>query len=245
MKKQPYHNFDQPVKYFADDSMRYVNPRQRDPAEAARLHALPPGTLRAEKQLAGLQIATALIPLLSGDALSEATALLARTLNPTAFYSMGGNLTVMRKTLKLPIMAQDDASYIDAETALNVAQVSLRDCTEMAADFTAATIARSPRRHKIGQQLGYCMGNTGLRLACLDMAGQVNHMIPFDAQEIARNECLQSMEMSRRLGHEIGVYPTIAQLAHPTSPLAVYIGNQVSDEVFMAYQAAVAQQQAS
>jgi hypothetical protein len=244
-KQRPYRDFDLPNKHLAYER-HYVPPRTRDSAEAERRRSLPRGVLLAEQQLKGLQVATTILEQLGqdGEGLRFATRWLAASGLNTAWYSYAHDAPVMRRRLKLPILATDDPEQRPSALMLHHDIVSsMRQGLTHAARIVVTT-GRTPVVETYQTQVGRIVGKASLTMACFAIGDFIGYesasLDDFDLQDLARRRGLASLEDARTLAAAIGTPPSMAQLANPDSDLAVFWRRQAPQGAYEAYEAAVA-----
>ena len=223
-ERQGYRDFDLPAEHLLE-GYHFVPAKAHDPAEIERRRELSRGTLITETQAKGLMVAkTVLENIDDEDGLMFAADTLAIAGVNTAWYSYAQNSDVMRRRLKLPIMAHPrlrspDAIVEDAVEALGK-QINRAGQLAVATDLRL----RSEGRHQ--KELGVGVGNLSLRLAMLEpvVAGAFYDVGESEelAQEIARTQCLRLLKKAKNMYRNVKTHPSIAQLSDPYSDLAVY-----------------------
>ncbi|MEO8785304.1 MAG: hypothetical protein ABI221_03310, partial [Candidatus Saccharimonadales bacterium] len=248
-------DFDLPERNLSDGH-DYVPPKARRSPEIARRQARPAGSLLAEQQFTGLRMASEIVrqPQDVESWRFSAQILAASGLN-TAWYSFARQAPVMRRRLKLPVIASADelievgegSEVIVAEPRPSSADMlqTVNDELMITSDFAerlaAATERQAPKLDKYNIWLGRQIGNTSLRLACVEMADRYNDPAcygPGEVQLAVRDQALQTLQQSRQLADTIGSHPSMAQLAVPDSDLAVFWRRSAPNGAFDAYSAA-------
>ena len=223
-EKQGFRDFDLPKEHLLDER-HYVPPKTHDPAELARRRDLTPGTLVAESQQKGLLVARRIIEQVSEEEgiLFASNMLCIAGLN-TSWYSYAQNSAVMRRRLKLPILAHPRLRA--PETILEDSAEALGKQVDRAGQLVTATEYSLRSEGQLQTKLGVGIGNASLRLAMLEPVMSETFYAVNDnetlAQDIVRRRCLQMLERARTMHREIGSHPSIAQLSDPYSHLAVY-----------------------
>jgi mannose/fructose-specific phosphotransferase system component IIA len=223
-EKQGYRDFDLPTEHLLEDR-HYVPPRAHDPSEIARRQELTPGTLLAETQLRGLQVArTVLENIDEEEGLLFAADMLAVSGINTAWYSYAQNSDVMRRRLKLPIMINGRSRSMDYIVEDSVQLLTKQ--VERARQLVVATDCQLSTRQEHQRRIGVGVGNFSLRLAMLEAVAQgaCNDVGDNDEllQYIARRQALKTLERARQAHRVIGSHPSMAQLSDPYSHLSVY-----------------------
>lgn len=223
-EKQGFRDFDLPKEHLLNDR-HYIPPKTYDEVEASRRRELGRGTLLAESQRSGLVVARRILEnVTEQEGLMFATHMLAVAGLNTAWYSYAQNSSVMRRRLKLPIMAhkrahQPEAVIDDAKDALSK-QIARADMLVTATDLRLHTESDHQRR------LGVGVGNLSLRLAMFEpvLNGNFDFLDDNDerAQALVRSECLSVLEEARTAHRAVGSHPSIAQLSDPYSHLSVF-----------------------
>ncbi|MNL62941.1 hypothetical protein D3C87_1870170 [compost metagenome] len=78
-----------------------------------------------------------------------------------------------------------------------------------------------------------------MQLACIEVGTVADSYSPFDVQNLAREQSLQTLEQARVFGDHVGSHPSMAQLADPNSDLAVYWRRNAPNGAFEAYEEAI------
>lgn len=223
-EKQGYRDFDLPKEHLLDDR-HYVPPKTHDHTEIARRKELTPGTLLAETQQRGLAVARHILEYVSDEEglLFAADMICIAGLN-TAWYSYAQNSDVMRRRLKLPIMAHPRSRNV--ATIAEDSVEALGKQVRRAGQLVTATEYRLRSESDLQRRLGVGVGNVSLRLAMIEPASRAvfNEVGDSDefAQDIVRRRCLQMLDRARVMHRDTGSHPSIAQLSDPYSHLAVY-----------------------
>lgn len=240
--KKPYSNFDLPRQHIYSD--HYVPSRARDTEEIARRRALPTGTILAEYQRDGLQMATNILAHVEEpeDVAFAVDTLAASGLN-SAWYSYARHASVMRRRLSLPELANDEVGDGWRQTRnglLTKAQRGLAFTAELAGQLAASrSEGREVDRQSIA--LGRQLGNVSLELACVRLGNAPESLSAFDVQSLAREQALEALEYSRVVASQTGTHPSLAQLADVDSPLSVYWRREATNGAYEAYERAAAE----
>ncbi len=243
--KRPYRDFDLPTKHLGEQP-HYVPPKARDSSEIERRRSLPRGTLLAEQQQRGLAIATAILSQLDqgGPGLKFATRWLAASGINTAWYSFAADSEVMRRRLKLPILATEDPEQRPSALMLHRQIVTTMRESTTKAEQIVTDMRGNPLLETHQTQLGRTTGHAALTMSCFAIGDFIGYesatLNDFDLQALARTRGLASLEDARGLASIIGRVPSMAQLANPDSPLSVFWRQEAPQDAFEAYELAVA-----
>ncbi len=238
MNKQPYNIFDLPTRHLTDQ--HYVPPKARRSDEIERRHNLPSGTVLAEQQRDGLAVASHILDHVeSAEDVDFATSMVAVSGMNTSWYSYGRGADVMRRRLELPTLATEDDDWRETREGLFIkAKKGLVHAAELANIYVRSTIDRAPTV-RAKRFIGRHMGNVSLQLACVRLGNAPLSLSAFDTQVIARDQSLETLELSRIIGQQIGSHPSIAQFADPDSPTAIYWRRHAPNGAYDAYERAI------
>lgn len=245
MSKTIYKDFDLPTKHL-DGEQHFAPSRARDSGEIERRRQQPSGTLLAETEHRGIARASFIIPRLSETpSINFAAETLAAAGLNTAWYLFGRNAPVMRRRLKLEVLATADPEQRPTTLMLldNAAQ-DLRDATDLSAELVEAT--RGGQTGKLGalkSELGRKVGHGALTLSCVPLGDQIGYessqLSDADVQMVARQRALHSLEQGRVLEEKMGVPPSMGGLGDQLSELSFYwlrnAPDQALDEFHMAH----------
>lgn len=240
MTKQPFSNFDLPRQHLGEQG-HYIPPKARSEAEIARRRALPAGTLVAEEQVKGLQIAHNILKQVEpGESMAFTTKMLGMAAINSSWYTFGkGAPDVMRRRLMLPKVADHETDWrMSAQELRQQAMTGLTEAHGMAAGVAAAT-AENKLTVRRARAFGRYIGNVSLRLAVLDDGKTTMGGDAFEVQKEVRDKALDLLEFSREFGANTQSHPSIAQLANPDSPLGVHWRNEAPNGAFTAYKQAI------
>ncbi len=220
-------NFDLPAKHINEtDGANYVPPRARDDEEIARRQALRPGTLLREYQATGANVAKAIFdqPLAEPEDIDYVRRKLAIPLLNSAWYSFADGTKTpdmfMRRTLKLPVLADDKAEWRATKQGLTVrVQQGLAETARLAS-ILSLQYRQSFETTKLEKKLGRTMGNTALTLISLQHANAPLGMSEADIQNIVMLDASELLEDAQTSYKGTGVHASVAQFADPTSPLS-------------------------
>jgi hypothetical protein len=247
--QRPPRDFDLPTKhlelrpsglYFARKG-HYVPPKSRDSTEIDRLHSLPRGTKLAELQLKGVQVMRSIFENLEiGDeSLGFATKLLSASGLNTAWYGFAQNSSVMRRRLKLPKFDHEDPEQRPSGLMIRGEIVGSLGTAAIYGQLVIDSLKIPRKNEQARTDLGRKIGNISLAASCLSVGDffgyETEHMSPFAIQHQARLLGFKSLSDARTLGDAIGVAPSIAQLADPDSPLAVFWRSEAPKRAYNAY----------
>lgn len=239
MNKQPFSNFDLPRQHLSDQG-HYVPPKARDEAEIARRRMLPRGTLVAEQQVRGIEVAHRILETVKvGEDMAFTTRMLGMAAINSSWYIFGqGAPDVMRRRLMLPKMADDENEWRQTPDELRVQTINgLRESRRQAAAITEATAANRLTARR-SRSFGRLLGNVSLHLGVLDDGRTIIGGDAFEVQKHVRDKALDLLEFARQFGQDTQSHPSIAQLANPDSPLGVHWRREAPDNAFYAYEAA-------
>ena len=236
---KPYKDFDLTSTHIVDN--HYVPPKARRSDEIARRHSLPRGTVLLEKQRDGISIAS---DILQQDYDQPDKDFIIETLGAsalnTSWYTFAQSAPVMRRRLKLPELADDQADWRETRPGLLVKiREGLVGATHMAEKVRMSHVNRLETRRQT-TLLGRQLGNVSLKIASLPIANTAMGQSAFDIQEAARLRSLEALETARTFADRtLGLHPSIAQLADPDSPLSVYWRRNAPNEAHNAYEQAL------
>lgn len=238
--KKPFSNFDLPRQHINSD--HYIPARARASDEIDRRRSLPAGTLLAEQQRDGLRIAANIIGYLEEpEDVAFTTEVLAVSGLNAGWYSFAQHSSVMRRRLLLPELANDEGEEDWRETRVGLltkVQTGLVVATELAEGLALARANRHETRRQT-VELGRRLGNVSLELACIRLGNAPRLLSAFAVQSLAREEALITLEQSRVIADQVGVNPSIAQLADVDSPLSVFWRRNAPNGAFEALEQAV------
>lgn len=248
-KERIYKDFDLPTKHL--DGRHFVPAKARDEEEIERRRKLVPGVLLAERQEHGLAIASTVLKLVKDkESIDFSGRVLAASGLNTAWYGFarGAEYEVMRRRLKLPFLAVQKPEYRETSSEiLYNAAYEFSEARGAAEKVKTALEVQSPRVEQFKKTLGRTIGKASLTLACVDLGNKlIEHPLSsIDTQILVRERSLRALNDARTLGNDIGLSPSIAQLAEPDSHLSVYWRREAPDGAVRAYKEAVELQLAS
>lgn len=234
-----YKDFDLPSNHEANGA-DYIPPKARDEAEIERRHRLPTGTLMAEQQCDGIAISADILAGLERDEdLAFASRILGASALNTSWYLFAKGAPVMRRRLKLPVLASVDPELQpDAEQLTKQRDLSLRQA-KARADRHTSMVAFGLRELALEDSktlLGRHVGNAALKIATVDLGRQATDS--FVIQDMVRRRALRTLSDARELGADIHSVPSLAQLANPDSDLSVFWRRNAPNGALRAYEAA-------
>jgi len=235
--KTPYKNFDLPKQHLIGE--HYVPARARHTDEIDRRRSLPRGTVLLEQQQRGLAIVGHVLDHVEDEAdVRFATEMAAISGLNAGWYSYGQQAPVMRRRLELPELADDTYDWRETRVGLMIkVREGLAHASELATVLTQATPEhRSFKRYTFN--FGKQIGNVSLKLANVGLGNAPLSMNAFDVQSAVREESLVVLDRARTIAGTIGINPSIAQLADPDSPLAVYWRRSAPNGAFEAFEQA-------
>lgn len=233
-------DFDLPTKHLGEGK-HFVPAKARDEAEIARRRQLAPGTLLAEHQERGVAMAATIIKLVNkpDDIAFTARLLSAAGLN-TAWYSFarGAESEVMRRRLKLPFLAVHQPEVRPSTSDLvQEAAFRLSEARDSGVALIDALNHAPLKTERLSKTFGRQVGKASLTLACVELgdALQAQPLTTVHTQNLVRGRCLQALEDARTLSQQVGLPPSIAQLADSDSHLSVYWRREAPNEAVSAY----------
>lgn len=230
-----------------DDLEDFVPYPSDNPAIVAKRRATP-RTLVPDMELRGIHVLRELEPARFESRMSQHAArdILTRTGIGSAHYGLAEE-DRMYSQLRLGLVA--DGSRTRAATLSYTSPEEMAAATESwltRAEHVAQARynnLRDPNKsdyvHALTRSTGRYLGNTALSTLVHDMAGQVGHLHPVDAQLVVRDASLALLQEVDEYGRDIGARPSVAQLVEPDSPVAVDIRRHAPSDVRRAYEQAV------
>lgn len=245
-EKRIFKDFDLPTNHLPGNQ-HYVPPKARTADEVARRRELRRGTLLIEKQASGLSMAGLIL-----DALEEpedirfAAKVLAISGLNSAWYIIGrgSEAEVMRRRLKLPILATGDpALQPDVMSLLPSARARIRGAVPRAHVLVAAHEHVPAKVADLKKEIARSVGTASIELACVarsEMLGRNNSTVSDSAaQNFVRQSGLWVLHHGRTTASEIGSYASMAQLSDRDSDLSVFWRRNAPNGAVEAYEAAV------
>lgn len=244
-----YKDFDLPTTLQAKGA-DYVPPKARDEDEIARRKRLPSGTLLAEQQRDGVAITGDILAQLERqEDLEFASRLLGASALNSSWYLFAQGAPVMRRRLKLPMLANPLPGMRPISAELAIARDQRLTQVKQKAETHAQMVAFGLSELAVDDNtviLGRSLGNTALAIATVDLGDQVwaNNTDDFAVQDLVRRRSLRTLKDARELGSELHTIPSLAQLANPDSDLAVFWRRTAPNGALNAYEAAYEQRAA-
>ncbi len=223
--------------------------KARDAAEIERRRALPAGSLLADFQYRGIKMANAILEHVKEpeDIQFSARLLAVGGLN-SAWYSFAQDAEVMRRRLKLPLLIHPNPLL--RPNSNDLMHATQQGFQESALNAKKLSIAIEHETNRVGlrkTQMGRVLGNSSLKLACVQLGDQVvadsSHLTDHDVQVLVRQRNLHMLNDARVVANEIGSHPSMAQLADPDSDLSVHWRRYAPDGALEAYEQASVQLQ--
>lgn len=228
----------------------YIPPKTRHADEAERRRRLPSGTILAEAQRDGVAIAAEILTEIEEpESLGFASRLLGASALNTSWYLFAEGAPVMRRRLKLPLLAAPEGiirpDTISLVQARNRRLAEVRHRADTYAQMVGFALAEAAQSDS-ATELGRLVGNTALSIATVDLGdlftfGQGDD---FTVQEAVRRRSLQTLRDARVLGLDLHTVPSLAQLADPDSDLSVFWRRNAPNHAYRAYCDAVDQRAA-
>lgn len=245
--QRPPKDFDLPTKHLGLDG-HFVPPKARDEEEIARRRDLAPGTLVAEFQQRGLAVASTILKFIERpeDIHFSSRVLAASGIN-TAWYAFarGAEGEVMRRRLKLPYLAAHKPELRRASSdILEDASWLFHEASTATHELINTSEQYFPRRFDTARRkVGRITGRASLTLACVSLGDELiahpEGLASVDTQILVRQQCLRALQDARTLGDEIGLAPSVAQLADLDSHLSVFWRRNAPNGALQAYETAV------
>ena len=225
---KPRRNFDLPAKHINEtDGANYTPPRARDPQEIERRQALRPGSLLREYQAQGAIVAQATFehPLTEPEDIDYVRRRLAIPLLNSAWYNFADSSTTpdifMRRTLKLPVLADDNAEWRETKQGLTLrVRQGLAETARLASTLSIR-YQQGYETTRLEKRLGRTMGNTALTLISLQHANAPLGMSEADIQDIVMLDASELLQAAQTSYEGTGVHASVAQMPDHDSPLAV------------------------
>lgn len=236
-------NFDLPTKY--SDGPHHVPHKARDPETIARRRARPAGSLIVRQQQQGLFIGTSVLKhTKTPQGASFAREIVGTSLLGSAWHSYAQDSEVMRRCLKLPMLAEYDPDQRPNTNELTSQAINQLDEAMVCSQSLVFAVEsrRAQPFDRYHRQLGRQLGNASLTLAGAEVGDTVAHMpwlSPLEVQTVMRQRGLALLERTRTLGQELSVTPSLALLAEPDGPLAVHTRIHAPNDVYRAYTSAL------
>lgn len=223
MSKEIYKVIHQPTNFLPDDGNHYIPPKTRDSAEIDRLHDLPHGTLMIEQEMRGLEIAEQLLAQIDDpEALAYAAQIIAAGGFNSSLYDLSRGTPYMYRPLRLPRLITEDGEHTETPDTLRAkVRAGLLQAIQQAGDLHTVHIeGRSTRKQK--EKLGRTIGNTSMLAAAITWTLPSRVLDPHLASAEIRAQAIDTVNQARDLQLLIGTYPSLGQLSHRDSQLAVH-----------------------
>jgi hypothetical protein len=228
-RTQGYRHFDLPVDWLRK-SGGWVPPKSQDPQEIAEFKSAPKGTVILRRQRIGTDVAAHMLDFMSERDIESPTArLLASAGLVTAWHNLAEDVdNRMRKVTHLPVHIHTKGS-ITAEGLT----ASSAELLHAAAEHAKLMSKEHDRKGSLvlvaKNRLGKVAANASLTLASAPHAATIAAFEGDDEtmQHFARQGAIAARELAldMQMDPRMGVYPSLAQLAHTHSPMASYIQN--------------------
>lgn len=221
----------------------YRTPRTRDEAEAQRrreLHRVNKDLVVLEGQARGVGAAILTLQRVQQpEDRAFATALLAECGINSAWYTDVRDADKMRARLKLPKLALWGTTHrTDGTEMFQRGQILLAAAQRHAGRLPeiVATPNQQSQAQKQGLDFCHTAGGAALHLTCLEIADELLYadMRPDEVSRRVRRHGLVVMASARERAREIGVPPSLAQLADTDSPVSVWWRNHAPNGAFAA-----------
>ena len=225
---RPRRNFDLPAKHINDtDGANYVPPRARNPEEIARRQQLRSGSLIREFQASGTKVAEATFnhPVTEPEDTAYIRKHLAIPLLNSAWYNFADSAKTpdifMRRELKLPVLADDNAEWRATKEGMVVRVRQGLAETARLASILSIQYQKGVETIRTEKKLGRTMGNTALTLISLQHANAPLGMSEVDIQDIVMLDASELLQNAQTSYEGTGVHASVAQLADSDSPLSL------------------------
>ena len=233
-----YKNYDLSNIHAGED---FVPRRSRDPEEIER-RTLQRGTgaLILEQQAKGIDIILDMLESIEDpQERGKAAQMLGGTLLFTAGHMLGlGEFDTMRRTLKLPVIAEPEGWRETPSFYEKKVRSALFDTSKRSIELAAyKRERRSPG--PLSRQLGRAVGNTGLMLSVFPLPRLAKESAAVDIQAMVRESALVMHQKAQETSERLGERVSAAQLADPLSKQGLDIQLHASDEVASAYVGAI------
>lgn len=222
----------------------YCTPRTRDDGEAQRrreLHKVNKNLVVLEGQTRGIGAAMMILASVPRpEDRAFAGQIIAESSVNSAWYTAARDANEMRKRLKLPQPVSEFGNYrADGFELFQDAQIKLARAKALGERLVPAmlTMQHPSAAQEIALHLGQETGGAGLYLANVALADEVAYeygVIPSVVQNEVRQRSTALLRSARDRTHEIGAAPSLAQLAHRDSPLAVWWRNNAPEGAYKA-----------
>jgi hypothetical protein len=220
--KTGYKHIDLITTYHADGEP-YRPELTRDTSEAARRRSFPRGNLINEEQQSGLEVTRAIMDYDFGNVRDRdfAYGRISEQLANTAFHLFGETEDVMRRRHFLPVLAEDSSDFRETRPGLlHKVRSGLAYAADSARSLTLVhQQGRETAKHKA--KLGRHIGNLAIAIECLQLTDAPHGMSEFDIQKVVRFYGVDMMARARTRYKDLGVHPSSAQQARPTTPVSL------------------------
>ncbi len=239
-KEVVYKDFDLPTKHL-DEAKHFVPAKARDEEEIERRRGLYRGVLLAEHQERGVAVASTILKIVHRpDDINFASRVLSAAGLNTAWYSFarGAEYEVMRRRLKLPFLVAHEPEFRPSSDDLLSDSAFYFSEARQTGQELITTIGSSERKEeRLRKTFGRRVGKASLTLACVNLGDALRQypLTGVDTQNLVRQRCLRALDDSRTMTAEIGLPPSVAQLADPDSHLSVYWRREAPNEAARAY----------
>lgn len=239
-KEVVYKDFDLPTKHL-DETKHFVPAKARDEDEIERRRGLYRGVLLAEHQERGVAVASTILKMVHRpEDINFASRILSATGLNTAWYSFarGAEYEVMRRRLKLPFLVAHEPEFRpSSDELLYDSSFYFSEARETAEQLIGVTGLDYRKAERARKTFGRQVGKASLTLACVNLGDTLREhpLTSVDTQILVRQRCLSALDDSRTMTTEIGLPPSVAQLADPDSHLSVYWRREAPNEAAQAY----------
>lgn len=230
-----YRHFDVSVKHQSERAKHYVPPKTRDEAERARRHELAKGTIILEHQQIGLGIASLALKFAKRpDDIDFTTRVLAAGGFNLSWYAFarGAELAPQadksrqRRRLELPdLTIGAPENRLASEDLRYEAAWLFEEAMRKTAEAIDALPNQPKKFHRLSMSIGRLSGKASLMAGTARLGDEIINLgglTDADTQNRVRQGSLIVVDNSRIMGEDIGVVPSLAQLADPYSNVSVF-----------------------
>lgn len=233
-----------PSNFIPEGAPEYVPPATHSETEAERRSKAHAGQLViAQQHLGALLVSSYIKELITQGSVADrrfGSQVVTAAMFGSARLSLRGGDPVMRRHLTLPLLA-------DPETDNRLDDVTRYDSTLKGLDAIVAGAYRMNAeisqtgsiRLRTAHKFGHIAGNVALWVSLLPHMEVGTTGTPYNVQHEVRKIGMDSLEMARELGEEIGAQPSLAMLAGPqANELNSYIYRKSPHGAYRALQTA-------
>lgn len=209
----------------------------RDPAEIERRRDMrATGALVLEQQQRGIDMTIEMLLAIDDpNEQAKAAQMLGGTLLYTARYLLGlGEQDAMRRTLKLPVIADDTGWRENPDDFQLKLFRTLRE-----ASARTEELAEIKRKHRhigpLERKLGRLIGHGALALSVFPLIRISEDQKALDIQAVVRESALTMHQRAQATSERLGMNISAAHLADTLSPQGIELQTRASDPIAAAY----------